>query len=887
MYTVFALLVLAVAVVAQSPTTPLTATSYDVSVVPRSANNPFSGQPGAYPDTFALKVTGSAAAPVSGQQITVVPGQTYTFNMIQVDAAHPFFITFDPVGGQPSKVGEVVTTPLSAIGTQTLTWTVPATATPATAYYYQCSQHNYMGGRIFVQQAVQPTYTYIQRVDNGCINNNQRITYTCYTCQGTYNAANPFNGGTCTIYDNTNTAFCPAAVNVQTYLNNGELTQADVNGAGNGTPFSLNRDTFCGVVQPTTYLVISAQDTPCSQFTNYIGSTTYSCYTCQGTYGGFVNTNGCTLTAGNAFGGAFCAGAVNSNNYFNLQNQAGNGQSQITLQTTTCTPQVTNYLVIAAFDTPCSQFTNYVGSTTYSCYSCQGNFNGFVDTNNCQLTASGQFGSFCSGAANINNYPNLVNMNQGSGQSSVTLQTTTCTPQVQNFYYITAQDTPCSAATNYQGSTTYSCYVCTGTYNQFGFFDPVTSGCQPDYTVDTGNIFCEGAVNQGSFGNGQGIFFNNFGANGFQYTTNTVTCAPQVATCYSWEVAGTSQCVGTCGTGFQTTTYNCFSYQYQGANQGGNVFGNNNCPGGVVPFGVQGVPDFTGFCGGLQQPSSQQSICQLPNACVTYQWIQGTCPPCPVGCTSPQFGNQFGSSVTCSVGCADSQGNSVSTSFCQTSAFNPMPQSIQTCPALPTCVTGDPEFVGFLQQKYEIHGVPNQVFNIITSPLLQYNALFVYIGHASERECNATRTHPWTHAGTYLGKLGFITGTDRIQIDSGDCITGVKSVLVNGKKVSVGSTVELAPRAGQPQSIVYKDQFTVIVHTAEVDITLTNSDNFFNQQVEFTAFGEQDPKMHGLLGQTWMDNGHKVIVGTSADYMVQDEDLFGTDFVFNKFISPY
>jgi len=197
-----------------------------------------------------------------------------------------------------------------------------------------------------------------------------------------------------------------------------------------------------------------------------------------------------------------------------------------------------------------------------------------------------------------------------------------------------------------------------------------------------------------------------------------------------------------------------------------------------------------------------------------------------------------------------------------------------------------------LGQKYEIHGVPNSVFNIITSPLVQYNALFTYIGEKSAHaaQCNATRTHPWTHAGTYLGRLGFKTGGgDRIEINSGSCLTGIKSVKVNGKALTPGQRVELKSVAGQAQSIIYKSAFDVALHLAEVDIALTNSDNFFNQAVTMTEFGEQKLQTHGLLGQTWRDATYvtegvrRVTEGVSTDYMIQDEDLFGNDFLYNRY----
>ncbi len=69
------------------------------------------------------------------------------------------------------------------------------------------------------------------------------------------------------------------------------------------------------------------------------------------------------------------------------------------------------------------------------------------------------------------------------------------------------------------------------------------------------------------------------------------------------------------------------------------------------------------------------------------------------------------------------------------SAYQTCPFTI-TLPATPTVlqipaavgVRGDPSFVGFLGQKFQLHGIPNRVFNILSSSRLQLNARFAFIG---------------------------------------------------------------------------------------------------------------------------------------------------------------
>jgi len=197
--------------------------------------------------------------------------------------------------------------------------------------------------------------------------------------------------------------------------------------------------------------------------------------------------------------------------------------------------------------------------------------------------------------------------------------------------------------------------------------------------------------------------------------------------------------------------------------------------------------------------------------------------------------------------------------------------------------------VGFRGQKYEIHGIPGSIFNIITTPTLQYNAEFVFLGAKSTRACNTTRTHPWTHAGTYLGRLGFQIGTDRVYIEAGDCLTGVANVTVNNEALEVGDKFHFGgPHA--KQTLTFDDEFTLTFHLTEVDIVLQNSDKFFNQQVSLTRAGERTTHMHGLLGQTWSAKTYKdaagrkhFIEGHPNDYLVQEEQLFGKDFVYNLY----
>ena len=45
-----------------------------------------------------------------------------------------------------------------------------------------------------------------------------------------------------------------------------------------------------------------------------------------------------------------------------------------------------------------------------------------------------------------------------------------------------------------------------------------------------------------------------------------------------------------------------------------------------------------------------------------------------------------------------------------------------------------------------------------------------------------------------------------------------------------------------------------------------------------------DEKAHGLLGQTWnLRKGKSAIEGKVDDYLLMSDDLYGTDFMYNRF----
>jgi hypothetical protein len=80
--------------------------------------------------------------------------------------------------------------------------------------------------------------------------------------------------------------------------------------------------------------------------------------------------------------------------------------------------------------------------------------------------------------------------------------------------------------------------------------------------------------------------------------------------------------------------------------------------------------------------------------------------------------------------------------------------------------------------------------------------------------------------------------------------------------------------------------FAVVVQTEQFEFLLSNSDLFVNQAIRCkVALAELSA--HGLLGQTHSYRIHssalKFIEGDVDDYIVANSNIFGDDFVFNRF----
>jgi hypothetical protein len=225
-------------------------------------------------------------------------------------------------------------------------------------------------------------------------------------------------------------------------------------------------------------------------------------------------------------------------------------------------------------------------------------------------------------------------------------------------------------------------------------------------------------------------------------------------------------------------------------------------------------------------------------------------------------------------------------------------------------------------QSFQVHGMPDEFFNLITTPSFQLNSRFAYLasGH-----CNFNNTECWTHPGTYVDQLGFMFPGLHIKAVADSHAKGLR-VWVNDEEMhtSKGRLV-LSTSAGSNSTVEvvvshpHHDQLTISCPLFTVEVT--NSDFFFNFNVMFHsrevlasgrsmyylhdsrasmasvpaynvvgAMGTADVypayPMHGLVGQTWKNARYaakRMYQGEVDDYMMLDHTLFSKQFMFNLY----
>lgn len=117
------------------------AQTFTVEVVSKTEAHPYFGQ--GHPDGYSIDG-------VQGAELTLLRGQTYTFQMDGVPSLHPFYLSTSATGGGADPWTEGVTG-APATGNATITFAVPLDA-PA-ELWYQCNFHPFMGYRLVIEDA--------------------------------------------------------------------------------------------------------------------------------------------------------------------------------------------------------------------------------------------------------------------------------------------------------------------------------------------------------------------------------------------------------------------------------------------------------------------------------------------------------------------------------------------------------------------------------------------------------------------------------------------------------------------------------------------------------------------------------------------------------------
>jgi len=228
----------------------------------------------------------------------------------------------------------------------------------------------------------------------------------------------------------------------------------------------------------------------------------------------------------------------------------------------------------------------------------------------------------------------------------------------------------------------------------------------------------------------------------------------------------------------------------------------------------------------------------------------------------------------------------VNLTYINAGAPQPVVDLISILVTNPAVAVGDPQFVGLRGQSFQVHGIDGAVYNIISDAQTQVNSRFVFL---SEGECPMINgrldVNCWSHPGSYMGELSFQQIVDgklhKVLVVAGPAKTGFAAITLDGKQLSVGDEFTFGTF-----SINVRSSHVVNVNTESFSFELSNSDNFINQAVT-NLKPLSKLTSHGLLGQTHIakvyPTANRYIEGEVDDYVIADNDIFGTDFAFNKF----
>lgn len=186
--------------------------------------------------------------------------------------------------------------------------------------------------------------------------------------------------------------------------------------------------------------------------------------------------------------------------------------------------------------------------------------------------------------------------------------------------------------------------------------------------------------------------------------------------------------------------------------------------------------------------------------------------------------------------------------------------------------------------------MPDRVFNLISEPRYQVNALLSNLGN--EEVVN-----------NYMTLVGISFGRVRIAVEArGNGKLGVYTndvdvtpYLLPGKPMALrkgGQGVVLM--RSQIKGEQPGDRLTVMLPELRITLDSAVEQDYLDVGVAVVKSNTPVIDMHGLIGQTWQHGrpkslpsvgGTHVVLGHTEDYIVED-GLFGAHFAFNMFESP-
>ncbi len=143
-----------------------------------------------------------------------------------------------------------------------------------------------------------------------------------------------------------------------------------------------------------------------------------------------------------------------------------------------------------------------------------------------------------------------------------------------------------------------------------------------------------------------------------------------------------------------------------------------------------------------------------------------------------------------------------------------------------------------------------------------------------------------THNGTFLTQLGIRTSFgDLIFIEAGTDEEGFRKVIVNNQILSFSTSnhVSITLDSLTAELDYIRSDYIKIHVNKEFTMLIENADEFLN----IVSLVTHTTKGSGLLGATHrrhnFDTPLRVVPGIIDDYLIPDNDIFGDDFVFNRF----